>query len=163
MYSKKLKKSIEQEFEALEEAGKFKVEREIEGAQGAEISIGGKKVLMFASNNYLGLANHPEIVKAGKDAIDKYGFGLSSVRFISGTETIHKILEKKLAEFLGTEDSILYSTNFMSNLGFFATIVDLVVGVPSDGPNMVAIYSDELNHASIIDAFKLCKKENVVK
>ena len=160
MYSKKLKKSIEQEFEALEEAGKFKVEREIEGAQGAEISIGGKKVLMFASNNYLGLANHPEIVKAGKDAIDKYGFGLSSVRFISGTETIHKILEKKLAEFLGTEDTILYSTNFMANLGFFATITNEAFG---NAEHIDVIYSDELNHASIIDAFKLCKKENVAK
>ena len=76
------------------------MERELEGTQGAEVEIAGKKVLMFAANNYLGLANHPEITKAGKDAIDKYGFGLSSVRFISGTETIHKTLEKKLAEFL---------------------------------------------------------------
>src|SRR3989338_1372382 len=120
MYSKKLAEDIEKELETLKKAGKFKMERELEGTQGAEVEIAGKKVLMFAANNYLGLAKHPEITKAGKDAIDKYGFGLSSVRFISGTETIHKTLEKKLAEFL------------------------------------------EVN-ASIIDAFKLCKKENMVK
>src|SRR3989338_3720825 len=137
MYSKKLVENIENELEALKGAGKFKVERELEGAQGAEVNIAGKKVLMFASNNYLGLANHPEIIKASKEAVDKYGFGLSSVRFIAGTETIHKTLEKKLAEFLGTEDAILYSTNFMANLGFFATMTN--------------------------EDFKLCKKENVVK
>ena len=145
------------------------MEREIEGAQGAEVEIKGKKVLMFGSNNYLGLANHPKIVESAKDALDKYGFGLSSVRFISGTETIHKILEKKLAEFLGTEDAILYSTCFMANLGFFATITNeafLGAELPkgSSAPSHVdAIYSDALNHASIIDAFKLCKKDNVVK
>src|SRR3989338_276631 len=124
MYSKKLIDNIEKELEVLKEAGKFKVERELDGAQGPEVTISGKKVLMFASNNYLGLDNHPEIIKASKEATDKYGFGLSSVRFIAGTETIHKILEKKLAEFLGTEDAILYSTNFMANLGFFATITN---------------------------------------
>lgn len=160
MYSKKLIQDVEKELENLKQAGKFKIERELDGAQGPEVSIGGKKVLMFASNNYLGLANHPEIVKSAEESIKKYGFGLSSVRFISGTETIHKILEKKLSEFLGTEDAILYSTNFMSNLGFFATITNEPLG--STG-HIDAIYSDELNHASIIDAFKLCKKENVVK
>src|SRR3990167_8306463 len=160
MYTKKLKEDIERELENLKQAGKFKIERELEGAQGPEVEINGKKVLMFASNNYLGLANHPEIVKAGKEAIDKYGFGLSSVRFISGTETIHKTLEKKLANFLGVEDAILYSTNFMSNLGFFATLVNEAL---DSTEHIDAIYSDELNHASIIDAFKLCKKENVVK
>jgi len=161
MYSKKLTSEIEKELETLKAAGKFKVERELEGAQGAEVELGGKKVLMFASNNYLGLANHPEIIKVSRVALDTFGFGLSSVRFISGTETIHKILEKKLAEFLNTEDSILYSTNFMANLGFFATITNEALG--GDGKHIDAIYSDELNHASIIDAFKLCKKENVVK
>lgn len=160
MYSRKLIQDIENELEALKVAGKFKVERELESAQGAEVEIAGKKFLMFASNNYLGLANHPEILKASKEATDKYGFGLSSVRFISGTEKIHKQLEKKLAEFLGTEDSILYSTNFMANLGFFATITNEALGSTE---HMDAIYSDELNHASIIDAFKLCKKENVAK
>jgi glycine C-acetyltransferase len=161
MYTKKLTDEIAKELEALKKAGKFKVERELEGPQGAQVEIEGKKVLMFASNNYLGLANHPEILKASKEAIDKYGFGLSSVRFISGTETIHKALEKKLSEFLGTEDAILYSTNFMANLGFFATITNETFG--GEGNYIDAIYSDELNHASIIDAFKLCKKENVAK
>ena len=108
MYSKKLIQDVEKELESLKKAGKFKIERELEGAQGPEVTIGGKKVLMFASNNYLGLSNHPEIVKSAREAIDTHGFGLSSVRFISGTETIHKILEKKLAEFLSTEDVILY-------------------------------------------------------
>src|SRR3989344_305546 len=96
MYSKKLTESIEKELEALKTAGKFKVERELEGAQGPEVEIAGRKVLMFASNNYLGLANHPGIVKAAKDSLGEYGFGLSSVRFISGTETIHKNLEKRI-------------------------------------------------------------------
>ena len=161
MYTKKLKEDIKKELEALKAAGKFKVERELEGAQGAEVELGGEKVLMFASNNYLGLANHPEIIKASKETYEKYGFGLSSVRFISGTQTLHRELEKKLADFLGTEDSILYSTNFMSNLGFFATITNETFGSAESYTD--AIYSDELNHASIIDAFKLCKKENVVK
>jgi glycine C-acetyltransferase len=161
MYSKKLTESVNKELEALKEAGKFKTEREIEGAQGPEVVLNGKKVLMFASNNYLGLANHPEIDKAAKETIDKYGFGLSSVRFISGTQKLHKELEKKLSEFLGTEDAILYSTNFMSNLGFFASITNEAFG--GDGKHIDAIYSDELNHASIIDSFKLCKKENVIK
>src|SRR3989344_4318474 len=161
MFSKKLQASIEKDLENLKAAGKFKVERELEGAQGAEVEIQGKKVLMFASNNYLGLANNPEIKKAAQESMDKYGFGLSSVRFISGTEKIHKILEKKLSEFLGTEDAILYSTNFMANLGFIATITNELFG--GDGKHQDAIYSDELNHASIIDAFKLCKKENTVK
>src|SRR3989344_2837821 len=160
MYSKKLTQDIEKELETLKKAGKFKMERELESAQGAEVELGSKKVLMFASNNYLGLSNHPETVKAAGEGLKKYGFGLSSVRFIAGTEKIHKTLEKKLAEFLGTEDSILYSTNFMSNLGFFASVVNESFGQES---HVDAIYSDELNHASIIDAFKLCKKESLVK
>ncbi len=155
MYSKKLKEAIEKELGNLKEAGKFKVERELQGAQGPEVEINGKKVLMFASNNYLGLSNHKDILKSAKKGLDEYGFGLSSVRFIAGTETIHRTLEKKLAQFLGVEDSILYSTNFMSNLGFFASITNEPLG---DAEHVDAIYSDELNHASIIDAFKLCKK-----
>ena len=160
MYTKKLQEDIGKELDSLKNAGKLKIEREIEGAQGPEVEINGKRVLMFASNNYLGLANHPEIVKSAKESMAKYGFGLSSVRFIAGTETIHRKLEKKLAEFLGTEDSILYSTNFMANLGFFASITNEALG---NMEHIDAIYSDELNHASIIDAFKLCKKENLVK
>ena len=161
MYTKILTESIKKELEALKQAGKFKVERELESAQGAEVTLGNNKTLMFASNNYLGLANHPEILKATKEGLDKYGFGLSSVRFISGTEKIHKTLEKKLAKFLGVEDAILYSTNFMSNLGFFATITNETFG--SSESYIDAIYSDELNHASIIDSFKLSNREKVIK
>ena len=161
MYSPKLTAEIQKELEALKTAGKLKIEREIEGLQGPEVMLNGKKVLMFGSNNYLGLANHPEIVKAAHDGLDTEGYGLSSVRFISGTQTIHRALEKKLAAFLGTEDSILYSTNFMSNLGFFASIVNEPFG--STEPWKDAIYSDALNHASIIDAFKLCNRERVDK
>ena len=160
MYSDIFRKNLEKELSDLEAAGKRKTEREIDGPQGAEVSLAGKDALMFASNNYLGLANHPEIVKSAKDALDKYGFGLSSVRFISGTQIIHRELEKKLALFLGMEDSILYSTNFMANLGFFASITNEPFGIEKYTD---AIYSDELNHASIIDSFKLCKKEVVVK
>jgi len=161
MYSKKITEKIKEELENLKKAGKFKIEREIQGAQGPEVEIGEKKVLMFASNNYLGLANNPEVVLSAEEALKTYGFGLSSVRFISGTETIHKMLEKKLSEFLDTEDVILYSTNFMANLGFFASLTNEAFG--GDENHIDAIYSDELNHASIIDAFKLCKKDGVVK
>jgi glycine C-acetyltransferase len=161
MYSNTLKESIEKELEILKSERKFKVEQEIKSAQGSEVNIGNTQVLMFASNNYLGLANHPAVVQAAKESLDTYGYGLSSVRFISGTQDIHKKLEEKLAAFLGVEDTILYSTNFMANLGFFATITNEAFG--GDGTHVDVIYSDELNHASIIDAFKLCKKENVVK
>ena len=167
MYSPKLSADIKKELENLASAGKFKVEREIDGLQGPEVTLNGKSVLMFASNNYLGLSNHPEIVKAAKSALDTDGYGLSSVRFISGTQTIHRQLEKKLAQFLGVEDAILYSTNFMSNLGFFASLVNEPFGaVGVDGKPAVwkdAIYSDALNHASIIDAFKLCAREHLEK
>ncbi|MBP6931274.1 MAG: glycine C-acetyltransferase [Candidatus Pacebacteria bacterium] len=156
----KLLEKINTELENLKQLGKFKSEREIEGRQGAHVEIAGKDYIMFASNNYIGLANHPEILKASSVYQEKYGYGLSSVRFLSGTQTIHRDLEKKLAEFLGTEDAILYSTNFMSNLGFFATITNEPLGETTWRD---AIYSDSLNHASIIDAFKLCKKENVDK
>lgn len=157
---KKLLEKINAELENLKQLGKFKSEREIEGRQGAHVEIAGKDYIMFASNNYIGLANHPDILKASNAYQEKYGYGLSSVRFLSGTQTIHRDLEKKLAEFLGTEDAILYSTNFMSNLGFFATITNEPLGETTWKD---AIYSDSLNHASIIDAFKLCKKENVDK
>lgn len=160
MYSKNLTEDIIKELKNLEAQGKFKVEREIAGKQGPKVMIDGKEYLMFASNNYLGLANHPEILKAAESYLKEYGFGLSSVRFLSGTQTIHRKLEVMLAEFLGVEDAILYSTNFMANLGFFATITNESFG---GGSWKDAIYSDALNHASIIDAFKLCKKENVEK
>lgn len=160
MYTDKLVNDIQKELENLKAQGKLKMERELEGAQGAVVRIAGKEVLMFASNNYLGLADHPEIVKTAKESLDKYGYGLSSVRFLSGTQTIHRELEQKLAKFLGVEDAILYSTNFMANLGFFASLTNEGFGQTEWKD---AIYSDELNHASIIDAFKLMKRENTVK
>ncbi len=160
MYSKQLTEDIQKELENLKAAGKLKVEREIDGLQGPEVMLNGKQVLMFASNNYLGLANHPEILKAAHAGLDAEGYGLSSVRFISGTQTIHCELEQKLAAFLGVEDAILYSTNFMSNLGFFASLVNEPFGATEWKD---AIYSDALNHASIIDAFKLCNREHLEK
>lgn len=169
MYTKKITDFIEGDLEAIKNAGKFKVEREISSAQGAHVVVDGpsspsgqaSEMIMFASNNYLGLANHPELIKASVEGMEKFGYGTASVRFLSGTQTIHRDLEKKIAKFIGTEDVILYSTNFMSNLGLFATLVNEPFG--STEPWKDAIYSDANNHASIIDAFKLCKKDNLDK
>ena len=161
MYTKKFIDQIEGDLKAIESAGKYKKERAIGGAQGTHVNVNGKDVIMFASNNYLGLANHPSLIKASVEGMEKFGFGTASVRFLSGTQTIHQELEKRIAKFIGTEDAILYSTNFMSNLGFFATLVNESFG--SMEPYKDVIYSDANNHASIIDAFKLCKKENLDK
>lgn len=142
------KPKLEHELNAIEEAGLFKRERIITSPQAAEIIIsGGKKVLNFCANNYLGLSSHPRVVQAAKDAIDSHGFGLSSVRFICGTQDIHKALERKLSEFLGTEDTILYAAAFDANGGVFEPLF----GAED------AIISDALNHASIIDGVRLCK------
>lgn len=160
MYTKELISDIQKELENLKAAGKLKVERELSSAQGAEVEINGKKVLMFASNNYLGLSNHPSVVKAAHDGLDHYGYGLSSVRFICGTQELHRELERRIAKFLGVDDAILYSTCFMANLGFFASITNESLGHEKF---VDAIYTDALNHASIIDALRLLKKENVDK
>ena len=160
MYTKKFLDEVNSELENLKNVGKFKIEKEIASKQGAHVEIAGKEYIMFASNNYLGLANHPEIIKGALEYTDKYGYGLSSVRFLSGTQTIHRTLEQKLARFIGTEDAILFSTNFMANLGFFATITNEPFGMTEWKD---AIYSDTLNHASIIDAFKLCNRAHVEK
>jgi glycine C-acetyltransferase len=134
----------------LKNTGLYKEEREITSPQQANITIsGGKKVLNFCANNYLGLANNPEIIQAAKDSYAKYGYGLSSVRFICGTQTVHHQLEKKISEFLQTEDTILYSSCFDANGGLFETLLG-----PED-----AIISDALNHASIIDGIRLCKAQ----
>ena len=133
--------------EEIRSAGLFKDERIIETAQGAAIEVGGKEVLNFCANNYLGLANHPRLVKAAQEGLERWGFGLSSVRFICGTQTIHKELERKIAEFLGTDDAILYAACFDANGGLFETLLG-----PED-----AIISDALNHASIIDGIRLSK------
>lgn len=142
------KPKLEQELQAIQEAGLFKRERVITSPQAAQITIaGGKQVLNFCANNYLGLSSHPRVVQAAKEAIDTHGFGMSSVRFICGTQDIHKELEKKLSEFLGTEDTILYAAAFDANGGVFEPLF----GAED------AIISDALNHASIIDGVRLCK------
>ncbi len=143
-----LKPKLQQELKEIKEAGLFKTERIITSAQGAEIEIsGGKRVLNFCANNYLGLSSHPQVIDAAKKAIDSHGFGMSSVRFICGTQDIHKTLEDKISEFLGTEDTILYAAAFDANGGVF----EPVFGAED------AIISDALNHASIIDGVRLCK------
>lgn len=143
-----LKPKLEKELKEIKEAGLFKSERIITSPQSAEITIaGGQKVLNFCANNYLGLSSHPQVIEAAKSAIDSHGFGLSSVRFICGTQDIHKELEEKISKFLGTEDTILYAAAFDANGGVFEPILG-----PED-----AIISDALNHASIIDGVRLCK------
>ncbi|MFQ6601322.1 glycine C-acetyltransferase [Flavobacterium sp. C3NV] len=147
MYGK-IKEHLQSELQTIEENGIFKKERIITSAQDAEITIStGEKVLNFCANNYLGLSSHPEVVQAAKDAMDTHGFGMSSVRFICGTQDIHKTLEKKIADFYGTEDTILYAAAFDANGGVFEPLL---------GEND-AIVSDSLNHASIIDGVRLCK------
>ncbi|KAA1244834.1 glycine C-acetyltransferase [Aquimarina sp. RZ0] len=143
-----IKADIEKELNEIKSAGLYKSERIITTPQGAEIdTTNTKQVLNFCANNYLGLSSHPEVIKAGKDAIDSHGYGLSSVRFICGTQDIHKELERKTADFLGMEDCILYAAAFDANGGVFEPIL-----TAED-----AIISDSLNHASIIDGIRLCK------
>lgn len=145
---RKLQPVLEKELSLIREAGLYKKERIITTPQGAEIKTqDGKEVINFCANNYLGLSSHPRVIAAAKKAIDTHGFGLSSVRFICGTQDIHKELEKKISDFLGTEDTILYAAAFDANGGVFE---------PLFGADD-AIISDELNHASIIDGVRLCK------
>ncbi|WP_299578981.1 glycine C-acetyltransferase [uncultured Sunxiuqinia sp.] len=149
MYGK-IKQDLQQSLEELKEQGLYKTERIITSSQSSSIEVGSdKQVLNFCANNYLGLANHPEVVKAAQDVMNDWGFGLSSVRFICGTQAIHKELEQKTSEFLGTEDTILYCAAFDANGGVFEPLL---------GPDS-AIISDELNHASIIDGVRLCKAQ----
>jgi glycine C-acetyltransferase len=145
----KLQEYLQQELETIKAEGLYKSERIIEGEQGAEITVNGKTVLNFCSNNYLGLSSHPEVIQAAKDTLDTHGFGMSSVRFICGTQDIHKTLEKKIADFLGMEDTILYAAAFDANGGVFEPLFS------ADD----AIISDSLNHASIIDGVRLCKAQ----
>jgi len=137
------------ELSSIREAGLYKEEREIESPQSAKILVGGKEVLNFCANNYLGLSNDPRLREAACEGISEYGLGLSSVRFICGTQTIHKQLEKKISEFLQTEDTILYNSCFDANGGLFETLLG----------KEDAIISDALNHASIIDGIRLCKAQ----
>jgi len=147
MYTK-FQSFLKEELSQIKEAGLFKNERIITSPQGAEISVStGQEVLNFCANNYLGLSNNPILVQAAKDALDKRGYGMSSVRFICGTQDIHKELEQKIAEFFGTEDTILYAAAFDANGGVFEPLLT----------DEDAIISDSLNHASIIDGVRLCK------
>lgn len=147
MYGK-MKEYLEKEIKNIKEEGLYKKERIITSPQGAEITLeGGKKVLNFCANNYLGLSSHPEVIQAAKDAMDSHGFGMSSVRFICGTQDIHKDLERKIADFYGMDDTILYAAAFDANGGVFEPLL-----TAED-----AIISDSLNHASIIDGVRLCK------
>lgn len=149
MYGK-IKQDLEKTLQELKELGLYKSERIITSSQSSQITVAGDKpVLNFCANNYLGLANHPEVVKAAQQTMDVWGFGLSSVRFICGTQQIHKDLEKKVSEFLGTEDTILYCAAFDANGGVFEPLL---------GDDSIII-SDELNHASIIDGVRLCKAQ----
>lgn len=140
---------LQDELKEIEEAGLFKKERVIESEQGAEIEVNGKKVLNFCANNYLGLSSHPKVIEAAHATVDNRGYGMSSVRFICGTQDIHKELEEKISKFLGMEDTILYAACFDANGGVFEPLLG-----PDD-----AIISDELNHASIIDGVRLCKAQ----
>ena len=147
-----IKSHIDQELKQINDSGLYKGERIITSPQDAMIKIQtGQKVLNLCSNNYLGLADHPDVIKAARESYDKWGYGLSSVRFICGTQQVHKELEKKISEFLGTEETILYSCCFDANTGLFETLLSA-----ED-----AIISDQLNHASIIDGIRLCKAQRL--
>jgi glycine C-acetyltransferase len=147
---KKMKVDFQTEIKALKDQGYYKTERVIVSRQGAEIKLkSGKVVLNFCSNNYLGLSSHPEIIRASCDAVDRWGYGLSSVRFICGTQEIHKQLEQKVSDFLGTEDTLLYAACFDANGGVFEPLIG----------EEDAVISDRLNHASIIDGVRLCKAQ----
>ena len=149
MYGK-IKDHLQQELESIREAGLYKEERIITSAQDAEIEVSsGEHVLNFCANNYLGLSNHPILVKAARDAMNSHGYGMSSVRFICGTQDLHKELEKQIADFFGTEDTILYAACFDANGGVFEPLLT----------DQDAIVSDALNHASIIDGVRLCKAQ----
>ena len=145
-----IKEYLQKELKSIEESGLFKKERIITSPQDAEITIStGEKVLNFCANNYLGLSSHPKVIEAAKKGLDTHGYGMSSVRFICGTQDIHKALEKRIADFLGTEDTILYAACFDANGGIFEPLLS----------KEDAIISDALNHASIIDGVRLCKAQ----
>ena len=144
-----LKEQLQGTLAEIESNGLFKRERVITTPMDAVVKVNGKDVIIFCANNYLGLSSHPKVLEAAKNALDTHGFGMSSVRFICGTQDIHKTLEKKIADFLGTEDTILYAAAFDANGGVFEPLFD----------EQDAIISDELNHASIIDGVRLCKAQ----
>jgi glycine C-acetyltransferase len=145
-----VKSQLEQELQAIRDAGLWKEERVLASPQGPTVTLSdGREVLVFCANNYLGLSDHPQLLQAAHRALDERGFGLSSVRFICGTQDIHKALERRIAEFLGADDTILYAACFDANGGVFEPLLG----------EQDAIISDELNHASIIDGVRLCKAQ----
>lgn len=149
---KNLKPILETELASMKDAGTYKTERILTSPQGREIEVGGKRLLNFCANNYLGLSGTELLRDMSEEAVSKWGFGLASVRFICGTQTIHKDLERAVAKLVGAEDAVLYSSCFMANVGLFQTFFG----------DQDAIISDELNHASIIDAVRLSKAERHV-
>ncbi len=151
MYGK-LQENLQKEIQSIRDAGLYKEERIIMTPQGAEIGVKGRTVLNFCANNYLGLSSHPKVIEAAHKGLDKWGYGMSSVRFICGTQEIHKVLEDKISKFLGTEDTILYAACFDANGGVFEPLL------AADD----AIITDQLNHASIIDGIRLCKAERFI-
>ncbi|MFZ6035869.1 MAG: glycine C-acetyltransferase [Patescibacteria group bacterium] len=152
MFPKEFQESLVSELASIKEQGLFKAERVLEGPQGVTITVNGRQVLNFCANNYLGLANHPALVAAAQAALERWGYGMSSVRFICGTQAIHKELEQTISRFLETDDTLLYSSCFDANGGLFETLLG-----PDD-----AIISDKLNHASIIDGIRLCKANRLL-
>lgn len=146
--------ALARELERAKEEKTFKYEVPLDGHQGGVVSVDGKKVVMLASNNYLGLANHPVVVEAARKGLDEYGFGLASVRFICGTQPLHRQLEEKIAGFLGTEDTILFTSCWAANEGFFNAMLGTDLGYKDYRD---VIYSDQLNHASIIDGVRLAR------
>jgi glycine C-acetyltransferase len=149
MYGESVRRRLAAELDEITSAGLLKPERILEGPQGAEVRVGGRTVLNFCANNYLGLAHDPELIRAAQEGLARWGFGLASVRFICGTQTIHKELEQALARFLGMDDAILYTSCFDANGGLFETLL-------GEGD---AVISDALNHASIIDGVRLCRAD----
>lgn len=151
---------ITQELRRLEETKTYKYETPLRSPQAGIVKVGGKEVVMLASNNYLGLSDHPVVKKAAIEGIKQYGYGVASVRFLCGTQEIHLQLEKKISQFVGCEDTILFSSCFAANEGFFASLVNEKLGCEE---YQDVLYSDRLNHASIIDGQRLCRPENVDK
>lgn len=151
-----LKQLLSSELTRMEESQTYKYETELQSAQGGVVKVGGKEVVMLASNNYLGMSNHPKVRQAAIEGIKKYGYGVASARFLCGTQTIHRELEKKISKFLKTDDTILFSSTFAANVGFFSALTNEKLGMENYKD---VIYSDRLNHASIIDGQRLCRAE----
>src|ERR1700681_1975670 len=147
MSSERLRQHLQTQLDDLQSKGLYKRERQLQGPQGSAIRVAGREVVNFCANNYLGLANHPAVVEAAHEGLRRYGYGMASVRFICGTQDLHKELEAAIGRFLGKDDAILYTSCFDANGGLFETLLG----------EEDTILTDELNHASIIDGVRLCK------